>query len=155
MPQSNVTAYISGYLIKKVKENNYCMACVTKWEKVENCSNLMYVYTEGKKFEAGSNLTFPSENFVDFIANCEVLFVSHFDTIKYVKHPRKAFCDIVLKSQIVQGMSCGINSCSAALCYVVELFATVRICHALRDQNQNMNVKGVPKNRKVLKLQHV
>ena len=157
LPQINVTAYVAGYLLRKVKDQGLCSVCLNAWIQNSNdlSKNPKFIFLSGKKYNADSNLFVPTNRFVQFVTNCEATFVQNFDHMRYVEKPRKMISSIILKSDYCQDISCQNVRCLSCKQYVVELFCTVRIAHAIKMQNQNMNVKGSSKNRKLLKLQHV
>ena len=155
--QVNITAYVAGYLLRKVENRGLCTVCKNAWiSKGNNSSqNPKLIFLSGKKFNPDCNLFVPTDLFIQFVLNCEASFVQNFDCMTNVEKPRSMISGIILMSEYCKNVCCNSESCKGCIKYVIELFCTVRIAHAIKMQNQNMNVKGSSRNRKMLKLHHV
>ena len=158
IPEMNVAAYIAGYLIMKARKRYSCENCFAKWISPTDTvlqTDVNYSFIREKKFSETAKLVIPSEMFVECVAEIEGLFLKVFESVMHSDSVRRKICRQIEQLDCVCSLSCQNPNCDKIVNYLINLYVTVRIAHVLRRQNRNLQQKGVRRNRKILKLQHV
>lgn len=152
----NALVYIAGYLLRKAKsrfncENCWCLLVCSSQNFI---SSSVVTFLCHKKYDQSSHLIIPSESLVKFLESCHKIFESRFDHVIHTEKPRLKLLNCVKNSCDLNNVYCGNESCVSLIDYIVQLYFTVKISSDLKRYNQSLTVAGLPKNRKILKLQH-
>ncbi len=155
--ESNILAYISGYLCSKVlKHHNNCGNCNHLIRSNPNLDDptLLYTYFKasdnfGPEF---GNLTVPSSACTTMIKTFDHIFIETFND-KFAEHG----LGIKIEERIRNGVSSFqrlLMICDVTLTNMIKLFVKMRICHAVKQFNQKLK-SSKRKDRKYLKVSHL
>jgi hypothetical protein len=154
LPEQNVEAYMAGYLLRKAKMKD-CDICRNQLIYSTPPQTELYSFFTKKAYKLENTLVYPTESFVEFIENLEVIFVRVFDAVKYMSGVLVRLCKNVEHTG-KDFLECDSSACNAKLYAMMKLYLKVRLFHALKTSNRsNKSKKGVKRNRKMLKLQHI
>ena len=153
LPEENVAAYIGGYIIRKASKKFNCGSCSAKWTSVNlNGTDDQLVFLSAKEYSDGSSLVTPSSAMIDLVCAMEAMFKHTFHCIC---HNDKLRCKLVTQARslsIASQAFCGSQACENSILYIINLFMTIRIHHAIRQQNLALTAKGQKRNRKAMKF---
>lgn len=154
IPEQNVEAYLAGYLLRKSKIDS-CSTCSSQLIYTRPPDKDLYTFLRNKAYSVHNTLLYPTESFVKFVENIEVLFVKVFDAVKHMTGVLARLYRNIIETK-TDYLICNSDECHIKFTAMVKLYIRVRMFHALKMSNRaNKNKKGVKRNRKLLKLQHL
>jgi ribonucleotide reductase beta subunit family protein with ferritin-like domain len=125
----NVLAYISGYIVRKLR-NIVCDVCVT---------NITSDISEDNAL-------------LEAVAQIEVDYRKVIDEIMYSSHVKATLVSTLKKNLAFEGISCA--KCNLEL-LLIHIMVNIRLHHTLRESNRSLVNCKDRKNRKVLKFSHL
>ena len=157
LPETNVLAYIAGYLCFKVLRRHtscqsFCKDKLVRQNALLDNPNLLFMYF--KAYENGKdfgNLTVPTTAFINFIVTVDKIFVKTFNEcyaeggVKY-----RIETQICIKMHKLTRL---LDLCEATIQGIITLYLRMRIHNVVKQYNKTL--KGTKrKNRKYLKVCH-
>ena len=157
--ESNILAYIGGYIAKKCKARfvtcKGCRAITTSMNLEAEHLDFM----QEKQYEhlelTDKGLTVPSNILVDAVIELETIFRNNFPFIVHHEKVRGRLFTKAMENQKFQLLKCEIEGCNKLKSFVGNLFFGLRIHHALKLQNRSFSKPNQKRNRKALKLLHL
>ena len=152
--EQNILVHIAGYVVFKAKKRFACSDCFNKMSAQDSDDvNAQFLqFLEAKRV---TNLVIPSPDMIQFITECEDVFLKKFQKVIHRDQPRSILVKYLKKAVSARHICCRTDTCLPIVDYVRNLFLVVRINHALTRQNREFQTKGTSRNRKILKLTHV
>ena len=148
--EANVSAYIGGYIIKKLR-CVMCEDCVSSLTTNLDAHEPTHEFLMEKNYaSATTGLTAPSTWLTDVLQGMEAEYRKVIDVcVSQCGVIRRLECAMT-KNVDLSGISCG--SCHVDKS-IVRLFVTIRLHHTIKENNRSLSL-GRKKNRKMLKLSH-
>ena len=147
---------MASYLLWKIPVNE-CGECTNQLlieKPLFNEDEQRYEFVKNKSLKEIGSLLYPTPCFVSFIEDLESTFNATFEYITHMPSVLERLCKCADK--YCSFLGCQANECSLRLKHMVKLYMKVRIFHALKKSNtQNVEAKGLKRNRKMLKLSHL
>ena len=154
LPEQNVEAYMAGYLLAKSKIGT-CNTCKKQCQYDKPPDTDQYIFLKKKAYQIENTLVYPTEAFIEFAENLEILFLHVFDTVKFLDGILERLMTNVKDVQ-KDFLECQNTNCQIKLHEMIKLYFKVKMFYALKISNrENKNKKGVKRNRKLMKLKHV
>ena len=160
LAESNVLAYIGGYIIRKLR-NKVCDVCVT--HLVQNSSeismddendhdqNLMFIRMK-KYVGAKDGLILPSKSLLDVLLAMEKVYRSLIDEFMYSENVKVNLVSTISKKVTFGDLECDVCKSHSA---IVHLMVTIRLHHTIKLANRSLMNDKSRRNRKVLKFSHL
>lgn len=157
LPEKNVAAYISGYLLRKYPIDN-CESCFQFYQLSEKPDTFpessSYEFIRQKNISSIGKLLIPSKAFSTFIESIETLFVAVFPSCMHLTSVLQSLVKNAV-CEIEKFENCEDKTCQSRIRSMTEHFMKVRIYHALKMSNiTSYQCFGHKRNRKMLKLLH-
>lgn len=153
--ESNVLAYIAGYIFVKTISPKLCQPCAQSLVDVRT-SHEHHLFIANKQYSESCKLHIPSELVMNLSSELEHSYTSVCESMLHKDPVKASLIDYLMQNATVLFPSC---SSDEAKCNIVllfsKLFVTIRPHHSLRESNRNFCVANTKRNRKVLKLSHV
>ena len=83
LPEQNVEAYMAGYLLANSKIGT-CNTCKKQCQYDKPPDTDQYIFLKKKAYQIQNTLVYPTEAFIEFAENLEILFLRVFDTVKFL-----------------------------------------------------------------------
>ena len=152
--EQNVLAYISGYIVKKLKDK-ICMECKNKiCGEIDPENECHHFLSEKCYSEARHGLMAPSGELLETVQSLEDVFRDIVEITAPKLHVKKTLV-CTLQKRVTQ-LDCYFN-CSRCHLHllVVHLFTNIRFHFYLRKNNESIAQSNKRKNRKTLKFAHL
>ena len=148
--------YMAGYLLRKIPVNK-CSECTSQLlieMPLANEDDQRYEFVKNKTLKEIGSLLYPTPYMISFVEDLENTFNATFEYITHMPSVLDRLCKYADK--YCSFLDCQANECLMRLKGMVKLYMKVRIVHALKKSNtQNVETKGLKRNRKMLKLSHL
>ena len=158
LQNENVIAYISGFIVKKLKNKlcNNCLANISGSFEDTNLANLTLLKNKMYSDDCTIGLQIPSQIMINI---CTLL------ENKYNRFSKHLFHSINLRKQLFWKLKKSVdqelnlnlfvcdNTCEV-LNQIINLFITIRLHHSLKLFNQEYAKTNKRRNRKIMKLNH-
>ena len=152
----NIVTYMAGYLLRKIPVNK-CSECTSQLlieKPLANEDDQRYEFVKNKALKEIGSLLYPTPCMISFVEDLENTFNTTFEYITHMPSVLGRLCKCADK--YCSFLDCQANECLMRLKGMVKLYMKVRIFHALKKSNtQNVETKGLKRNRKMLKLSHL
>ena len=160
LPKENILVYVAGFLCHKtLKSHTNCSTCIRVMTRVSptlDSPNLYFSYframdAPGRDF---GYLTIPSSQFINFITQCEKIFIYQFNHYYHVTGIVKRISDSIRSNRVTRGHITSLGLCPELLMKITNLFARMRVHYGVKFYNRD--IRGVPrKDRKLMKVSHL
>jgi len=150
--EENGLYYVCGYLLRKLLKFHVCAECDLLLTELEPSGDSTTVYLLQRSFTKSfrGGLVTASACFVDYVKQCEQIFMNMFDAIGH----QPKILNVIVKEmlQVPSPVSCTGFPKNRFL----HLFVRMRIYYTLKFHNRNIKQKKPPakKHRKLCKIQH-
>ena len=154
IPTKNVTAYVSGYLLRKVGVT--CESCKSMLiEQSVPANNELYMFIKEKAYKEQGTLVYPSEKMIEMLFEIEQYYQINIPNVLHLNNVMHRLFNIV--SCCMDGViTCPNQKCKEKLICAVKLYIKLRLHASLKRANFAYLSSGYNKrNRKVLKLMNL
>lgn len=152
--ESNVVAYIGGYIVRKLR-GKVCENCMPKLihdpaEQGVDDSHLVFI--QMKKYAgAKDGLISPSKSLIDVLTAVEKQYRQTIDSVMYSEKVKATLVSKILKEVSLENLQC---SCKSHIA-IVHLMVNIRFHFSLKLANNSLKQDKGRKNRKVMKFAHL
>ena len=154
LEESNILVYISGFICRKTRKK-ICQNCQSGLLSRIDVTNPAHLFLASKNCaEAKEGLLVPSTSFGHTI---ELMETQYREVLESVIHMDRVRHRIVTALEKNLGTKCDVLACTQCGCraLVLNLFATVRLHHSLKEQTQLLASGKGRRNRKIMKFSRV
>ena len=148
--KQNVSAYISGYLLRKLKFD--CETCRQQLILTNLPDEEKYTFLRHKSYSEYCGLIYPSSSLVNFVEKLEQTFTFAFEGCMHMHHVLSRLIKNT-EHHDLEWMLCNSQTCIGKMHGIRQLYMKIRLHHALKMSNREDKNKG-KRNRKYLKLTH-
>ena len=151
--ESNVLAYIAGYIIRRLR-GKMCNDCTSKLIcSSESESDGKLEFIKLKKYAgAKDGLILPSKAVLDVLEKVEKEYRGVIDNVMYCEKVKTSLVSTILKNVNFETLYC--KSCKPHLA-IVHIMVNIRLHHTLKMANKSLRQQKGMKNRKMLKFAHL
>ena len=154
--ESNILAYISGYIVRKIKPST-CCDCVGKLVGPLSTDNSDHSLLLNKTYpEAKVGLVVPSAVFLDVVKELEAEYCETVESVCHLDKVRLRIVTKLSKLPCLVALSCpnSDKKCNVQN-LVVNLFVTMRLHHTLKLNSKGFGKNNTRRNKKTMKFSHV
>lgn len=156
--ETNSTAYIAGYLVRKFLDLNNCNLCKEKLTSslANQAQNDKYIFIRNKQYSnltLNSGLKIPSESFVSLVESFNKLISFNLNLYFSGSITKKITQLCYNQLNNYPQLFCGQDLCMKTLETVTKLFIKIKIHFAVKEVNQAYKHNN-KKNKKLLKISH-
>ena len=155
----NIIAYISGYIVKKLKDKlcKNCSANISGSNADMNLTNITLLKNKIYSDDCTIGLQVPSQELIKICMLLEDAYNKFssqlFQSINLKKHLFRKLKNSVDQELILNLFIC--DQACEAFNKIINLFLTIRLHHSLKLFNQEFAKTNKRKNRKIMKLSHL
>lgn len=157
LPEKNVAAYISGYLLRKfpIDDCEFCSSFFEQKTFDESSEFSTHEYIRNKNYKSKGCLLIPTKAFATFVESLERSFNMIFPACMHLPGVLETLMKNSQK-EIQDFEKCDKENCKARVRCMVKLYMKIKIYHTLKMSNISNHLStGNKRNRKILKLMHV
>ena len=156
---TNATAYIAGYLIKKFPLILSCQNCkqLLTTSLQEQPDNDKYIFLKHKQYStlsSDSGLVIPSESFISLLESFQQILTFQLNIFSPNNITRKITDLCFEKLSCHQNLTCGQNFCKNLIESMTKLFIRIKVHFQVKEANRFLSQSKSLKNKKLLKLTH-
>ena len=154
-PETNILAYIGGYIVRKLRRKNVlCAPCDEKISSEINEEDVHHQFLVNKNIkEAKTGLSAPSNDLLGVLQQIELEYNKIIDECMVRKEAVRA----TLVATLIENVKLMAVKCDT--CHmeklVVHLMANIRLHHTIKITNKNLRENKDRKKRKVVKFSHL
>ena len=159
LDERGIIVYLAGYLGTKTVKKYGCHDCELIWRQPsDEAVGPEFTFFNNKQYDGlqTGGLFRPSDVLVSFVTALEMVFREHVTNTVHNPNIRLRYVESVEKRQDIVLAVCGDTRCHKSHMYIMlHLYFTVRIHHLLKEHSRSLQMPGVKRNRKLMKLTHV